>query len=509
MVSKYIVIGSGPSGVSIAKSLLDSGKNVTMLDFANKVTISQKRNIQNLVQTQPSEWSQEQLERLKFKRSTKQPLKLVYNEDFPYRDAMILNNIILDNAVMSPSLAQGGLSNVWGSAVLPYPESDIRGWPISSIDLLPHYNEVSKLLNISANIDDLSSEYPLPPFYQKRNLLGQSKIFLSHLESKRENLIANGIRFGYARNAFNYTQCNNCGLCMYGCPYELIYSSKQTLPTLHNYEKFEYIEGVFVDRVYENKNQVYIIMTDKNNITSEMVGDKVFLAAGVLGTANIIMKSFQIYDSPIMMKDSPYFIFPLLDMNMNESPNQTQLNTLSQIFIEVNNEQISKNTVHLQVYPMSDLVSEAIHGKFGILKKPLTRPIQYLLSKTMVIQGFFHSAEGQNLSITLNNNLQLLVEGTNHNIDKKIKQIMQILKPVGKSKIYEKCFPGSGFHSGSTFPMINKTTPQAPEYHTDTSGLLNGTNNIHIVDASVLPSIPAQTITFTIMANAHRIGKMF
>jgi choline dehydrogenase-like flavoprotein len=29
---------------------------------------------------------------------------------------------------------------------------------------------------------------------------------------------------------------------------------------------------------------------------------------------------------------------------------------------------------------------------------------------------------------------------------------------------------------------------------------------VHAVDATVLPSIPATTITLTVMANAHRIG---
>jgi choline dehydrogenase-like flavoprotein len=30
--------------------------------------------------------------------------------------------------------------------------------------------------------------------------------------------------------------------------------------------------------------------------------------------------------------------------------------------------------------------------------------------------------------------------------------------------------------------------------------------NIHIVDASVFPDVPAMTFTLTIMANAHRIA---
>jgi len=41
---------------------------------------------------------------------------------------------------------------------------------------------------------------------------------------------------------------------------------------------------------------------------------------------------------------------------------------------------------------------------------------------------------------------------------------------------------------------------------TDLLGRPQGLKRTHIVDSSVLPSIAATTITFTVMANAHRIG---
>jgi choline dehydrogenase-like flavoprotein len=43
---------------------------------------------------------------------------------------------------------------------------------------------------------------------------------------------------------------------------------------------------------------------------------------------------------------------------------------------------------------------------------------------------------------------------------------------------------------------------------TDIFGRLAGSERIHAVDASVLPTIPATTITFTVMANAYRIGSL-
>ena len=40
----------------------------------------------------------------------------------------------------------------------------------------------------------------------------------------------------------------------------------------------------------------------------------------------------------------------------------------------------------------------------------------------------------------------------------------------------------------------------------DLWGRPQGWKRVHAVDATVLPSIPATTVTFSVMANAHRIG---
>lgn len=37
-------------------------------------------------------------------------------------------------------------------------------------------------------------------------------------------------------------------------------------------------------------------------------------------------------------------------------------------------------------------------------------------------------------------------------------------------------------------------------------GRPHGLSRVHVVDASVLPSIPATTISYLVMANAHRIA---
>jgi choline dehydrogenase-like flavoprotein len=43
-------------------------------------------------------------------------------------------------------------------------------------------------------------------------------------------------------------------------------------------------------------------------------------------------------------------------------------------------------------------------------------------------------------------------------------------------------------------------------FETDTLGRPFGWQRLHVVDSTVFPTIPATTITFSVMANAHRIA---
>jgi choline dehydrogenase-like flavoprotein len=62
--------------------------------------------------------------------------------------------------------------------------------------------------------------------------------------------------------------------------------------------------------------------------------------------------------------------------------------------------------------------------------------------------------------------------------------------------------PASSFHAGGTLPMAATPGPG----RTDVAGRPFGLSRVHVADASVLPEIPATTITLAVMANAHRIA---
>jgi choline dehydrogenase-like flavoprotein len=64
--------------------------------------------------------------------------------------------------------------------------------------------------------------------------------------------------------------------------------------------------------------------------------------------------------------------------------------------------------------------------------------------------------------------------------------------------------PGKSYHYGGSFPHAND--PKEGR-ETDLEGRVHPWRNVHLVDASVFPTVSATTFTLTIMANAHRIAR--
>jgi hypothetical protein len=223
------------------------------------------------------------------------------------------------------------------------------------------------------------------------------------------------------------------------------------------------------------------------------------------------------YDQPVEVLDSQYFLLPMLTLAGNGNVSHEALQTLSQIFIDIQDKEISAYTVHLQLYTYNDIIVATLNHRFRFL--PLLRrlAVHNLRHRLIVIQGFVHSADSGRINVELKRNREtaedrLIVEGAPRPGVKKI--IHRVIGKLGKhlrgvglfpiKQALEIALPGRGYHYGGSFPMRAK--PAALE--SDISGRLPGFSRTHVVDASVFPSIAATTITLTAMANAHRIATM-
>lgn len=445
------------------------------------------------------------------------PLKLLFGSDFPYRETEEKIPWHNQGTGLKPSLALGGLSNVWGAAMLPYRDDDIAGWPVKNAELAQHYRAVTEFIGLAAQRDDLEEIFPL----YCRNPSGlkasrQADLLLGNLKRHRDELRGRGWHFGRARVAIRAKRnaqgdgCVYCGLCMQGCPYGYIYNSADTVRELRSEKNFTYQRDVIVTLVRENSGKVFITGFHRETrapLTFEV--ERVYLAAGVIPTAQILLRSQAAYDQPLILRDSQYFLFPLLLARRTRDVRSESLYTLSQLFIELNQPQISRHGVHLQLYTYSELIGQAVRKSLG----PLKVFARQLDERMIVVQGYLHSDESPTIAMTLKRDgekdfLQLDAQPnpeTRWTVRKVLRELLLQTRRLGGVVVppmLKLAEPGRSFHCGGSLPM--RLTPR--RFESDILGRPHGWSRVHVVDASVLPSIPATTITFSVMANAHRIG---
>ncbi|MDW8310395.1 MAG: hypothetical protein RMK20_13555, partial [Verrucomicrobiales bacterium] len=385
-----------------------------------------------------------------------------------------------------------------------------------------HYARVLELTGIAAAHDDLETVFPLYSAQPTRlRLSRQCEQMLARLEQHRDRLAAQGFIFGRSRLAVRGEDasgggCIYCRLCMYGCPYGHIYNAAESLERLKAQAGFGYESGVVVTAVEDAGHGAVVRGYDlQTRAPRRWDCDRVFLAAGAIPTTAILLRSLGAHGQTVWLRDSQYFLLPLLQTRRVAGATQEPLHALCQLFLEWRPPGGPERAAHVQIYSNSDLINEAVARMFGPLQRPLGALIRQLQERLLVAQGYLHSALSSRIAVRLcrpggdgGERVELRGE-VNPATARAVRRLawrfcglwrsLGALPALPMLKIAE---PGRSFHSGGSFPMRR----QPGRFETDWLGRPAGLRHVHAVDATVFPSIPPTTITLLAMANAHRIG---
>lgn len=500
-----------------------------MVDPGIDLEADRVASVQRLGSTLSDEWRDEDLATI---REHMEPgakgilTKHIYGSDFPYQEVDRHLQIERHNVDAGPSLARGGFSNVWGAVAAPYPSQDLTDWPISAEDLAAHYEAVLKLTGLAAQQDRLASLLPLyASEVQPLRTSRQATSLLEDAEKYRDHLESAGVFFGRSRLAVRAEPgpkdpgCVYCGLCLYGCPYRLIYSSQSTMVQLAESPLFHYRGDVIVEKLEEGESEVRILGKSRHlGSNVELLAERVFLACGVYSTTKILLESLELHNEPVTIQDSQYFLLPLLRFNGVRGVESESLHTLAQAFMEIRDPEVTSNTVHLEVFTYNDLLPKVANSRLGPLASLFRLPVRAFLGRLIINQCFLHSDVSPNIVARLTPSSEgrsgtLVLEGKPNpearkvvgRVWRKLGAHSRPLRAVPLPPLIQIASPGRGFHSGGSFPMSNDPR----RLQSDIWGRPVGFNRVHAVDATTLPTVPATTITLPVMANAHRIGAEF
>jgi choline dehydrogenase-like flavoprotein len=510
MAEDALIVGSGPSGVSAAHALLERGRRVLMLDVGVTLEPENDARARRMGAVDPDAWSADD------RRSALAPAPegdagmRPYGSDFARRDVVgFFAGGAPADVALRPSFARGGLSNGWGSAVAPYRIEDLGDWPARARDLAPHYAAVSRFMPISARKDDLAEALPMwsPEGSHDLPSSPQARALLDRLGRRKDALVRAGVVFGKARQAVR-SGCRQCQMCLRGCPYRLIYSAAHSLDALLAHPNFRYRAGCVVEAFSETPEGVTVAMRSAAARES-IAARRLFIATGVLPTARLILGSIAKPSAALTLKDSQHALTPLLHAF---SPPRGLANapqhTLTQIFLEL----LSADApcAHVQIYTYNDDYEKDLKARFGPAAGALSPLIGVISRRLLVAQIFLHSDLSGSMTLSLGPGGALDIRAnanpaTAPAMAATIARLRRALSPAGVAALpflARHGAIGSSFHCGGSLPM--RDAPSGLE--TDILGRPAGLSRVHVVDASVLPSIPATTITFSVMANAHRIA---
>ncbi len=520
------VVGSGPSGATTAHFLWRAGFDVMLLDAGLTLEPRLVQDVEDYLADPDSDRFVAAVEHHRSASATDErtlPDKMSFGSDFAYRDVERHVVAAVEDADVRPSLALGGLSNVWGSAVLPVAARDVDEWPISADQLAPYYRALDEIVDVVGEPDGLDICFgdvtgTRPDFPLGR----QGAALLADLIPHRARLAEHGIHFGRARLAVGkmYSRsnsgCVSCGLCIHGCPYGAIFNAAHVVERLRRQERFEYRGNLIVERFVEHDDTVTVYareLRDGARYTHDF--ERVFVAAGAVSTTAIVARSLDSGESRYRLRDSQLFVFPILRPERAAGAMTEHANRLAQIFIEIDNPDICERLIHLQLYGYNHLTLVALRRRFGRVVDLFPTAIKHLLERTIIVQGFLHSDVSGTIHVDLPASsddgavLPRLKGESNPHSHAVIRRALRLLTrewrrlrgmPISRQLLIPP--PGSGHHLGGSLPM--RHSPRVGE--TDLLGRPKGLKRVHVVDATVLPSVPASTITYTVMANAARIA---
>ncbi len=373
-MTRSVVIGSGPAAAGAVLALVkDPAQEVTVIDIGHRLEPAQDEVLSRLAHQGPSAWDPDDVNLI-----SRQPVddavkglpqKRAYGSDFPFRNVGQLDGVTAvgqaNGSVISG--AYGGLSNVWGSQIMVFTSATFDQWPVNGHEMEAHYRAVLGAIPYAGEEDSLASHFPLIGKAQALpQLAPRAQFVVGAAERHRYELDRIGVAVGRARLAFDSTACVRCGLCMTGCPYSLIYSAAHTFDGLRRDGRIQYHDDLLAVEVGQDGENPYVLARQlSTQAVHRFEGDRIYLAAGALGTTRLVLGSLRLFGQDLEMAESVQFVLPMLSRHPAPDPRLSTEFTLNQFNMAISTDDQWHDVSQIHFYPHNDAIFDALPRFLG------------------------------------------------------------------------------------------------------------------------------------------------
>lgn len=510
-----VIVGAGASAAGAALGL--KNQNVLVLDVGKRSLHHDSLcgNLFDLKKTDP----------LIAEKILGRKFESLNNISYPYLNPKLkapLNRYITDGAAaLSPikqincdvsfSMAFGGMANAWGAGVYRFLDFELSQFPIGYNDLEPSYNFLTKHIGINGKSDDLdaylgcTADLQLPAPFSRI-----TKKLYDRYQRNKKRFFEQDAKIGHLRQAIltedlgKRKKLDFSNLEFYRPMISSIYNPAFSLQDLIDKGEISYRALILVERFEEStQGPVKVIGKDLNTGNrEEFLAQKVILAAGPFNTSKIVLQSYNDFETKLPIQENAISYIPLFDPFSVGDPieKHTVPASLGLVYGES-----TKNPTWVSIYGLSGPLRSEFIMDFPFSIRSNLLAAKYCPSAMMIAQVFYPGVNSQENWIQLNDEGSLTIrfgDFQRGQVERKLLKLFAKLGFYGHHSLCKFPAPGNSFHYACTLPMKARPGP----YETNRNGLLFGTKNIYIGDSSNFSYLPAKNLTFSMMANAHRIA---
>ena len=482
------VIGSGASAFGVLMRLKEElkGKNINITVISKDL---------NFINTIFSKNINSKINKSIFKKSNNLHTSIRHNFGNSFDEVKITNS---ENLIYNIQHS-GGLSDIWsGSAALPLLQ-DLKKWGIGIDEIEPYYKIISNYLNLSGDKNEISNnknslnsipnKFVNCPPIKKHSLVNKLIQKLKNRTSSNEFQI--NTNYVFLRDKSTCQYCMSCYSCFSGCLNDSIFRPSKIINELILSKKFSY-ENESVDSLKMISNKYQILTESKK----KLIFDKVFLCAGALNSAKIIIKSFDYPKNDVLIYDIPTKFFPIVSKipKLNIDKKSFGFSSASGSIIMNDNNYYHVLFGHLP----NEYFQNKIPNKFAanILKNVFDKFCLY---------GTVYGSNKDFLTYKLSKSFEI-----SSFQKERLRQIdINLCDAIKKLKLI---FSKNGFLLLNNFTVNGKSSSHYSSnlfnaYKIDHNKTGEFNKNLHICDTSILDaSSSSQPHTFFIMANAYKVA---
>ncbi len=528
-MADVLVVGSGPSGVHAARTLVERGARVTMLDvgisdtrYAGRVPAGDFTTLRREDTEQHRYFLGEAFEGVPW-GAVRPGAQLTPPRQYLVRDVERWTPLVSESFTPLESLARGGLGGAWGLGCFVFSDAELARVGLEASTMEPAYEVVARRIGIAASADD-GSPYTtgrLTALQPPLRVDAVGRHLLATYGRRRRTLRARGFALGQPplslltqdfgrRRATTYEDMD-----FYADRGHSAYRPSVTVDELLQASGFEYRPGRLAlrfDRRGENV-EVTCIRTDTGNRETASAR-RLVLAAGVLGTARIVLRSLG-PERRLPVLCNHFCYMPCVIPRLAGKPVERRKSSMAQLVLFHDPDGTHADVAMASLYAYRSLML------FRIVKDaPLNfsdgRRLMQCLQSGLVIAGLHHpdapngtnyvelTADPQRPTGDALRGHYELAEADKEMTRQRERAYVAALRTLGCFAI-RRIYPGFGSsaHLGGTLPFSIDPRPftLAPD------GRLHGTVNVYVADGSGFRYLPAKGVTLTLMANAHRVAE--